>query len=92
MEKYVKMQWIQDKIIVENLSRVTPLRSKMKGQALGLTGKESQGGVGPEDKGLWIYQEMEIYDWEIMKLIAATLVIAITSSFQLNIYICGGKG
>ena len=91
---YIAHNWSPGKIKLEGLNKACPSRRFNRGPRPTIHGKEAKGGKqsggGAESK--WEFQNHELNDWEMKKLIAASIEIGIIASFKNHIYCFGGKG
>ena len=92
LAKYIALNWTEGRIKLEGLQRVCPTRKCRKGARPGLGSKEAQGARQSDNQdSRWEYRTLDQTREEERKLVAATLEISISASFDLHVYTFGGR-
>ena len=88
---YLAMNLDQDQINKLGLARVCPTRRYSRGPRPGITSNEAKQKSTKEEDSKWDFAPgVEAMDWEIKKIIAVSLQIAVETVFSNYIYSFGG--
>ena len=90
LSKYVALNLSELEIRKRNMHTYIPVRKHKFGPRPGIKTKEAIYDVD-DDESLWQHRRKEFSREEEKEIMAVSLEIAVTSSFKLHTYTCGGK-